>query len=68
VYKLPEISGEMPGLASNSNFTDEDIAQVANYIRNSWSNKSDKISKETVSEIREKYKGRQKAFNEAELK
>lgn len=68
VYKLPEISGEMPGLASNSNFTDEDIAQVANYIRNSWSNKGDKISKETVSEIREKYKGRQKAFNEAELK
>jgi mono/diheme cytochrome c family protein len=68
VYKSPEISGEMPGLASNSNFTDEDIAQVANYIRNSWSNKGDKISKETVSEIREKYKGRQKAFNEAELK
>ena len=68
VYKSPEISGEMPGLASNSNFSDEDIAQVANYIRNSWSNKGDKISKETVSEIREKYKGRQKAFNELELK
>lgn len=68
VYKSPEISGEMPGLASNSNFSDEDIAQVANYIRNSWSNKGDKISKETVSEIRKKYKGRQKAFNEAELK
>ena len=68
VYKSPEISGEMPGLASNSNFLDEDIAQVANYIRNSWSNKGDKISKETVSQIREKYKGRQKAFNELELK
>ena len=68
VYKSPEISGEMPGLATNSNFSDEDIAQVANYIRNSWSNKGDKISKETVSQIREKYKGRQKAFNELELK
>jgi len=68
VYKSPEISGEMPALASNSNFSDEDIAQVANYIRNSWSNKGDKISKEAVSEIREKYKGRQKAFNEPELK
>ena len=68
VYKSPEISGEMPGLASNSNFSDEDIAQVANYIRNSWSNKGDKISNETVSQIREKYKGRQKAFNELELK
>jgi len=68
VYKAPEISGEMPGLASNSNFSDEDIAQVANYIRNSWANKGDKISREAVTEIREKYKGRQKAFNEEELK
>jgi len=68
VYKSPEISGEMPGLAANSNFSDEDIAQVANYIRNSWSNKGGKISREVVSEIREKYKGRQNAFNEVELK
>jgi mono/diheme cytochrome c family protein/glucose/arabinose dehydrogenase len=68
VYKAPEISGEMPGLASNSNFSDEDIVQVANYIRNSWANKGDKISKEAVSEIREKYKGRQKAFTDEELK
>ena len=67
VYKAPEISGEMPGLASNSNFSDEDIAQVANYIRNSWANKGDKISRESVSNVREKYKGRQKAFTEAEL-
>ncbi|SDM84605.1 Cytochrome C oxidase, cbb3-type, subunit III [Daejeonella rubra] len=67
VYKSPEVSGEMPGIASNSNFSDEDIAQVANYIRNSWANKGDKISREAVSEIREKYKGRQKAFTEAEF-
>jgi mono/diheme cytochrome c family protein len=67
VYKSPEISGEMPGLASNSNFSDEDIVQVANYIRNSWANKGDKISRESVSEIREKFKSRQKAFTEAEL-
>jgi mono/diheme cytochrome c family protein/glucose/arabinose dehydrogenase len=67
VYKSPEISGEMPGLASNSNFSDEDIAQVANYIRNSWANKANKVSRETVAETRLKYTGRQSAFTEAEL-
>jgi len=67
VYKSPEINGEMPGLASNSNFSDEDIAQVLNYIRNSWANKGDKISRESVSDVRENYKGRQRAFTEAEL-
>jgi mono/diheme cytochrome c family protein/glucose/arabinose dehydrogenase len=67
VYKSPEISGEMPGIASNTSFSDEDIAEVANYIRNSWSNKSDKVTKESVSEIRGKYEGREKAFTEVEL-
>lgn len=67
IYKSPEISGEMPGIASNTSFSDEDIAQVANYIRNSWSNKADKVTKESVSDIRGKYKGREKAFTEVEL-
>jgi mono/diheme cytochrome c family protein len=67
VYKSPEISGEMPGIASNTSFSDEDIAEVANYIRNSWSNKADKVTKESVSDIRGKYKGREKAFTEVEL-
>jgi mono/diheme cytochrome c family protein len=67
LYKAPEISGEMPGIASNTSFSDEDIAQVANYIRNSWSNKADKVSSKSVTEIRAKYKSREKAFTEAEL-
>lgn len=67
VYKTPEISGEMPGIASNTSFSDEDIAQVANYIRNSWSNKADKVSTEFVSQIRSQFKGREKAFTESEL-
>jgi mono/diheme cytochrome c family protein len=57
----------MPGIASNTSFSDEDIAEVANYIRNSWSNKADKVTKESVSDIRGKYKGREKAFTEVEL-
>lgn len=67
VYKSPEISGEMPGIASNTSFSDEDIAQVANYIRNSWSNKADKVTKESVSDIRGKYKTRERTFTEVEL-
>ena len=57
----------MPGIASNTSFSDEDIAQVANYIRNSWSNKGDKVPSKSVTEIRAKYKSREKAFTEVEL-
>ena len=67
LYTTPEISGEMPGIASNTSFSDEDIAQVANYIRNSWSNKGDKVPSKSVTEIRAKYKSREKAFTEMEL-
>ena len=67
LYKAPEISGEMPGIASHTSFSDEDIAQVANYIRNSWSNKGDKVPSKSVTEIRAKYKSREKAFTEMEL-
>jgi mono/diheme cytochrome c family protein len=68
LYKAPEISGEMPGIAANSNFSDEEITQVLNYIRNAWTNKADKITKEELAGIRLKYKGRQQAFTEEELK
>ena len=68
LYKAPEISGEMPGIAANSGFSDEDITQVLNYIRNAWSNKADKITREELSTVRLKYKGRQQAFTEEELK
>lgn len=68
LYKAPEISGEMPGIAANASFSDEDITQVLNYIRNVWSNKADKITREELSSVRLKYKGRQQAFTEEELK
>ena len=45
LYKSPEVSGEMPGIAANSNFSDEDVAQVLSYIRGSWANSADKVSK-----------------------
>ena len=57
----------MPGIASNTNFSDEDIAQVLSYIRSSWANSADKVTKEEVAGIRLKYKGKQQSFTEKEL-
>ena len=67
LYKTPEVSGEMPGIASNTNFSDEDVAQVLSYIRGSWANSADKVSREDVAAIRLKYKGRQMGFTEKEF-
>jgi len=67
LYKVPEVSGEMPGIASNVNFSDEDVAQVLSYIRNSWTNSAEKVSKEDVATIRLKYKGKQQSFTEKEF-
>lgn len=67
LYTSPEINGEMPGIASNAEFSDKDIAQLLNYIRNSWSNKGDGILTKDVTDIRNKFKGRQKPFTMEEL-
>lgn len=67
LYKSPEINGEMPGIASNDEFSDSDIAQLLNYIRNSWNNKGDLIQPGDVKEIRDKFKDRQKPFTMEEL-
>jgi mono/diheme cytochrome c family protein/glucose/arabinose dehydrogenase len=67
LYKSPEVSGEMPGIASNTNFSDEDVAQVLSYIRGSWTNSADKVSKEEVATVRIKNKGRETGFTEKEF-
>ena len=67
VYKAPEVTGEMPGIGGNKDYADEDIAQVLSYIRNSWSNKAQKISTDDIGNARKKYKDRQKPFTMEEL-
>lgn len=67
LYKVPEVSGEMPGIATNTNFSDEDVAQVLSYIRGSWTNSADKVSKEEVAAIRLKFKGRATGFTEKDF-
>ena len=67
LYKAPEINGEMPGIAANKEFSDADISQLLNYIRNSWNNKGDLIQSGDVNGVRIKFKGRQKPFTMDEL-
>ena len=59
----------MPGIGSNDEYNDEDIAQVLNYIRNAWNNKAagTAITAKDISDTRKKYEGRQKTFTMEEL-
>ena len=68
VYKSPEINGDMPGIASNDEYSDADIAQVLSYISNSWNNKGSVITAKDITDTKKKYAGRQKTFTEEELK
>ncbi|WZN40981.1 c-type cytochrome [Chitinophaga pollutisoli] len=68
LYKSPEINGDMPGIASNDEFSDSDIAQLMSFIRNAWSNKAEKVTEREVQAVRKQYKGRQKSFTMEELK
>jgi mono/diheme cytochrome c family protein len=67
LYKAPEINGDMPGIGYNKELSNADIAQLLSYIRKSWQNNADKVSAGEVTKVREKLKGRQKAFTEQEL-
>ena len=44
--------GVMPGLGQNPTIMDQDIADVATYIRANWNNRAAQISESTVTEIR----------------
>ena len=67
VYKAPEINGDMPGLGSNKDIVDEDIAQLLSFVRNAWNNNAVPVTREEVIEVREKFSGREKPFTAAEL-
>lgn len=48
----------MPGLAQNPNITDQDIADLATFIRANWNNRAPQIRKENVRKIRQETKER----------
>ncbi|WP_214072896.1 c-type cytochrome [Mucilaginibacter sp. dw_454] len=67
LYKAPEISGEMPGFADNKDFSDDDLAQVMNFVRRSWQNKGSKVNAVDVKNLRAKLASRQKNYTIDEL-
>lgn len=68
LYAPPEINGDMPAIGFNPELTNEDIAQAVSFIRNSWNNNADRVTAADITRIRQKFKGRQKAFTMDELR
>lgn len=68
LYEVPEVTGDMPGMGTNKDLSDEDFAQLISFVRQSWGNNAEKIATGDVTRVREKYKGRQKSFTMEELK
>jgi mono/diheme cytochrome c family protein len=68
LYKTPEINGDMPGIGQSPEYGNEDIADILNFVRNSWNNKGERITPEEVNQVKIKYKGRVNAFMVEELK
>lgn len=67
IYETPEVGGEMPAFGQNDRLSDDDIAQIISFIRNTWKNQADEVHQTEVKAIREKYKGRRKPFTQEEL-
>jgi mono/diheme cytochrome c family protein len=65
--EIPKVTGDMPGIGQNAEFSDDDIAQTISYIRNAWSNNASKVSAEDIKKIREKFLDREKAFTMDEV-
>jgi glucose/arabinose dehydrogenase/mono/diheme cytochrome c family protein len=67
VYKVPDIQPAMPGLRVSPDFTDEKIAAVLTYVRNTWDNHAPVVKAESVKAWRENEEARG-LFTESELK
>ncbi|MEN7548232.1 c-type cytochrome [Rapidithrix thailandica] len=67
VYQPPMVQPQMPGLKYNTDFTDEKVAAVLSYIRNTWGNHSSFVEPGRVNQLRNRYKDRKKPFTEKEL-
>lgn len=67
-YDAPNIQPLMPGLRHVPDLTDEKLAAILTYIRNSWGNAAKPVSPKTVSNIRANTPPRQTPYTERELK
>ena len=61
----------MPGLAARVDISDNDLAAIATYIRNSWGNKADtkrEFSPLVFTKVRKETKGRNMPYIEKDIK
>lgn len=49
---------DMPGLSQNPTITDENLADIATYVRNEWTNKAPVVKPDLVKKLREETKER----------
>ncbi|ROQ18632.1 putative membrane-bound dehydrogenase-like protein [Marinimicrobium koreense] len=63
-YEFPLV---MPGLAGNASFSDQDNADIATYIRNSWGNAAGAISADDVREVRKHTATQNQPYTASEL-
>ena len=66
-YQPPMIQKQMPGIGQNSAFTDEKVAAVLSFVRNSWNNQASFVSPEEVEVIREKAESMDGLFTQGQL-
>ena len=68
VYKAPEVSGEMPGIAHNTAIEDTQLAQLLSYIRKAWGNHGEgEVLPEDIGPVRSKFGERTEPFTQDEL-
>lgn len=59
----------MPGLAQNTTISNQDLADIATYLRSGWNNRAGEVTKNQVTEIRATTAGRQgQMYSESDFK
>ncbi|MFV1994838.1 MAG: c-type cytochrome [Verrucomicrobiales bacterium] len=66
-YVPPDIQPLMPGLRHNPEMSDEKIAAILTYVRNSWGNAAQPVTAATVAEARANIAEPSAPYTEAEL-
>jgi mono/diheme cytochrome c family protein/glucose/arabinose dehydrogenase len=67
LYDASEISGDMPGIGSNEEVSNEELAQLLSFIRASWSNSAGEVNAGDIARVRKKHEGRKDAFTVDDL-
>jgi glucose/arabinose dehydrogenase/mono/diheme cytochrome c family protein len=67
LYKEPDVQPLMPGFKDNPELTDERLAALLTYIRNSWTNKAAPIDPSRVTNLRKSSMDRKEPFTEEDF-